>query len=148
MNDGLLAYWAVQKGATNFNETYSPLKPGTIKVRPDEEQPVAITMLIDPRGSVQATTGILPVKSITLPTSHYNAALSRLKLALRVGPVLTAEGSQPSLPQPMTKSKWLWHSGNSTEHQLTDNQGFDATHQLARQEIVEGWAMLQEPKDI
>jgi hypothetical protein len=148
MSDGLVAYWTVEQGVTDFKATFSPQKPGTIGLRPDDERPVAITLLIDPRAMVHATTGILPVKSITLPATHYNKALGKLKVALRAGPILTAAGSPPSLPiAKRTNGEWLWHGADNTEHPLAIDQGMTAEPQLIRQEIVEGWVTLREPTD-
>jgi hypothetical protein len=49
---------------------------------------LTVTMLVDPRGKVHATTGILPIKAIDLPPVHYEAALQRLGTSFLAAPVL------------------------------------------------------------
>jgi hypothetical protein len=47
-----------------------------------------VTMLVDPRGVVHATTGVLPTKSIGIPPEHYRAAVRRLEMSFLAAPLL------------------------------------------------------------
>ena len=81
-----------------------------------------VTLLADPRASVHATTGILPVKQLDIPQQFVDAALSRLEISFRMGPLLTqirpspSEGSTPpAFPQSIVYSlpaeqngTWSW----------------------------------------
>jgi len=63
------------------------------------DNPVTVAMLIDPRASIHATTGILPVKSVRLPPEHYRAQLSKLRVTFKMGPILTPIG-EVEIPLP------------------------------------------------
>ena len=45
-------------------------------------------LLLDPRGGVYATSGVLPREKITLPHEQIRAALANLQAAFSVGPLL------------------------------------------------------------
>jgi len=48
-----------------------------------------ITMLMDPRASVHAQTGILPLKRLDLPSKFVNDSLKNMEVTFRTGPLLT-----------------------------------------------------------
>lgn len=64
-----------------------------------------LTLLVDPRASVHATTGIVPVKQIDIPPAFVDQPLSRMEIGFRLGPLLTniqatpTQGGQPA-PHP------------------------------------------------
>ncbi|MFY0256183.1 hypothetical protein ACDQ55_19770 [Chitinophaga sp. 30R24] len=86
-----------------------------------------ITLLVDPRGSIHATTGILPVKSIQLPTQFVNGPLTAMEITFRVGPILSrvldaaAEGGVTPpfaqtihyLPISEKNGSWSWWQNTS-----------------------------------
>lgn len=97
--------------------------------------PLTVTMLMDPRGSVHATTGILPVKSIAIPEEQYNDQISNLRAVFRTGPVLM---SPDDIALPLPKEPgfgWSWiakegadwvevpHHPAITREQLVDGFG-------------------------
>ncbi|WP_194906413.1 hypothetical protein [Catenulispora rubra] len=49
-----------------------------------------VVLLLDPRGSVHATTGILPTRAVALPPALVSAALTRLEVAFRAGAALAS----------------------------------------------------------
>lgn len=59
-----------------------------------DANPKYITVLADPRASIHAFTGILPIKEVQLPTVFVDKPLSSLDITFRTGPVLSAV--QPS----------------------------------------------------
>jgi hypothetical protein len=77
---------------------------GTVEQPAD---PLALTMLVDPRGSINAATGFLPHKSLRLPRGFVDAALARMDATFRVGPILS--GRQVRMPLPADiSSGWSW----------------------------------------
>src|SRR5262249_42751920 len=55
-------------------------------------QPRDLIILVDVRGGLYATCGVLPRKKITMPREFLEAGLRNLEPTFRVGPVLTAPG--------------------------------------------------------
>jgi hypothetical protein len=110
----------------------------------------AVTLLMDPRASVHATTGILPVKAIDLPAEIYSRALQSIEVAFFTHPVL--RGSQGlALPVP-DESGFIWRwtmgvkqDGAAQPHdedllalQIGDRAHFSFTPQVAQ----DGWLKL------
>lgn len=62
--------------------------------------PLQVTMLIDPRSPVHATTGILPTKAIDLPGHLYTPALSRMAVTFPIGPVIGPRDVDSPMPLP------------------------------------------------
>ncbi|HEY4281184.1 MAG TPA: hypothetical protein VGM91_23420 [Conexibacter sp.] len=72
----------------------------------------AVTLLIDPRASVHATTGILPSKEITLPAESYARALQSIEVAFFTHPVLRgAQGLELPVPDEAGFA-WRWALGS------------------------------------
>ncbi len=77
-------------------------------VRQPSAKAVFITMLVDPRACVHATSGILPVKTIEVPPSLVARALAAIDVTFLTGPVLS-RADQISLPLPaFQKGQWSW----------------------------------------
>ncbi|MCZ6672539.1 MAG: hypothetical protein O7C75_06320 [Verrucomicrobia bacterium] len=116
-----------------------------VLVRPG--QPVMLTMLVDPRGAIHATSGIVPRKRIELMTEHISNALSAISLTFQIGPVLT---DPESIRMPLSseiKGNWSWVRKTDVtvwqedpivqateEGQLTTKPAY----------ITEGWLKLSE----
>ena len=122
LNDGLLGYWIdnLPAGAALSQPPGSGLGPQDIFYAPQsfnpasahpaivthsqdgeafqfnlslaQEGPVEVSMLIDPRGKIHATCGVLPVKSINLPPDQYQQALSQIEITFLTAPLLTLPG--------------------------------------------------------
>lgn len=72
---------------------------------------VAVTLLLDPRAPVHATTDILPVGSVLVPPQFTEAALANMAVNFRIGPLLiaTTEHGAATIPQPTTATgSWSW----------------------------------------
>jgi hypothetical protein len=69
--------------------------------------PQRLTLLMDAWGSVQAATGLLPARSITLAHAELDKTLARMEASFRVGPVLLQEG-RVALPTPVGE-RGGWH---------------------------------------
>jgi len=125
-NDGLAGYW--KEDDENYTEGifYAPQSVGDDEGGIDNEHirthandpmtifqsvqspPQFLTMLIDPRGSVHATSGISPSKSISLPPDQYAPALQAIEITFLSTPVLT---ELQKIRLPLTDEpgyEWSW----------------------------------------
>jgi hypothetical protein len=108
-NDGLVAYWReTPKGLSAEAQWPQSDEVDAILMVPSSP-PLTLTMLVDPLAEVHASSGVLPVKSITLPASMYAAELKRLEVSFRsLGPILTRMG-RLDLPLPIEPGyAWSW----------------------------------------
>jgi len=79
---------------------------GDLRLRLGE--PLDVTLLLDPRGSVHARCGILPTKAIQLPARYVTDALQAMNVSFRVGPLLNEiQGIRMPLPVNVAGS-WSW----------------------------------------
>jgi len=110
----------------------------------------AVTMLIDPRASVHATTGILPIKRIDLPPETYARALRSIQVSFFTHPVLRgAQGLELPVPHEAGFS-WRWtmgvkEGGVATPHQedLRPPSSGDRAHfSFSPQVAQDGWLTL------
>ncbi|WP_038462884.1 hypothetical protein [Candidatus Odyssella acanthamoebae] len=130
-DDGLVGYYLDSDNYTVFNAVHypsglTPANPPYIKpIGGDTRNYISLkfdgnkmccTLLMDPRGSVYAHTGILPDKSITLPSSLVELALKSMEVSFRVGPLLTDSDAIriPKLSEQNGQWCWIQHSNSST----------------------------------
>jgi hypothetical protein len=155
LNDGLVGYWQeAQDGSYAGQIFYSPQSDPVghprIKTHGDDPAPILqtlaappllLSLLVDPRGAVHATSGILPALAITLPPDQYAAALKAIEIAFLTTPILTATGSL-NLPLPVEAGYgWSWLPGEVTTFGKARPEA-----SFAAQEIREGWLKLT-PQD-
>ncbi len=71
---------------------------------------VWVTMLMDPRSAVHATTAILPVQTVQVSPQLVAAALARMSLLFRVDTILTdaSTSGAPTMPLPTKTGAWSW----------------------------------------
>jgi hypothetical protein len=118
-----------------------------------------VTLLLDPRGDAHAFTGILPVKTVSLPAAYFEDALKTMAVTFRTGPVIT-DAQAIRLPYPTEKNgtwSWLQRATPADPQHWTDPAGWDVLNivkatQSARlpntpARLVEGWLKLT-PTDI
>lgn len=73
-----------------------------------DSPPQAMTLLIDPRGLLHATSGILPTKTINLAPEDYIPALEAIEITFLSAPILSPQGVR-SAPLPMEPGfTWSW----------------------------------------
>ena len=110
--------------------------------------PVFLTLLLDPRGSVHARTGILPTKALTLPGKYTDEPLARMSASFRIGPLLTPpETVRLPLPAEVHGSwRWIESSGvnlgdwpSKEVAPISAAPGPDTRNQTIR----DGWLTLQ-----
>lgn len=106
-DDGLIGYF---QGAefTRFNSVAHPsstlppqgfvkqigppgrhANPNYIELPVGGGSAVELTLLVDPRAGVHATTGLLPAKRVSLDRNQVEQALAALQASFRLGPLLT-----------------------------------------------------------
>lgn len=113
-DDGLAAYWTIS--GTTISAQYV-LVSSDPEAQSDDQPYITVApasavvealLLIDPRAKVHATTGVLPVKDITIPNQLFAQALSNMEYLMEAAPVLTPS-DQVAMPLPAeTNSTWSW----------------------------------------
>lgn len=109
---------------------------------------VHLTLLLDPRGSVHARSGIVPVKAIRLPRHTIERPLERMDVTFRVGPVLNKpEGMRMPLPAEIQQG-WSWIQQTGVNVWAEDEKIESATHHARLDDtplhIREGWLKLSD----
>jgi hypothetical protein len=121
-NDGLVGYWVEQDGELVDDLFYAPqsgrIQDAHIKTHADDPMtiyqtvnaaPQTLMMLLDPRGVVHATSGVVPSKTISLPPDQYTEALRNIEITFLSTPILTDAGKiNLALPaEPGYRWSWL-----------------------------------------
>jgi hypothetical protein len=120
-DDGLVGY-VLNDDYDHFETVLQPggehdgyLRPITnadrLKLAFTGESTATVTMLIDTRAAVHATTDILPVGEVFVPQQFTEAALAAMAVNFRVGPLLiaTTDHGAVTLPEPATATgRWSW----------------------------------------
>jgi hypothetical protein len=113
--DGLVGYFKARDFTRIVPARMPPgLKPSTYLAHPEEDAvrvgfgaPEPLTLLMDAWGSVQAATGLVPAKTITLAHAELDKTLARMETSFRVGPVLL-QAERIALPTPVG-CEGRWH---------------------------------------
>ena len=72
------------------------------------QKPRSVTLLMDPRAPIHATSGILPVAELSIPPDQYVPAMSQLEMTFFTHPVLQgADGLKVPLPLE-SGYEWSW----------------------------------------
>jgi len=111
---------------------------------------LAVTMLIDPRASVTATTGILPITALDLAPEIHARALRSIQASFFTHPIL--RGAQAlDLPAPVEPGfVWAWTMGVKVdgvaeprnEPLVPSGSGDRAGFDFSPQEAQDGWLTL------
>lgn len=109
---------------------------------------VRVTMLIDPRGRVSATLGVLPVKSIDIPAELWTNAFRKIEAAFFATPVLSRKDNLV-LPLPRQPGfRWSWVAHGLPEETLVENPSDDrARPSYSPLRLREGWLKLTRQQD-
>ncbi|WNG22757.1 hypothetical protein F0U62_00990 [Cystobacter fuscus] len=174
-NDGLLGYWKEQADGRFENGTfYAPQSEhagfsGTdpagrsivtasgnraVEIPQTVSAPAQIlTMLVDPRGEVHATSSLVPTKSIRIPPEQYEKALASLEVTFTSAPLLTGRAAygkvggerEVSVPVPeqpgftwswVSRQRGLWEETRALTPAETRARMPDAL------QLAEGWLKL------
>lgn len=163
-NDGLLGYWQ-EEGNSLGEMFYAPQsdnqddnpqirlhssdKPWHLDLSLDDP-PQTLTMLIDPRGKVHATSGILPTKAIAIPPTMYQTALEQIEIAFLSTPILT-DLKQLNLPLPEEANyQWSWIEKVQNQWSAIAAEeigGVKSNATFSTQQVIrEGWLKLSPSK--
>lgn len=160
LNDGLIGYWLEDGESYKDNQFFAPqsaeVEDEFIITRSESDftlcqalsdQAQFFSMLLDPRGSVHATSGILPTKAIDIPPDQYAEALRNIQISFLTSPILTKEQGIHLPFSQQAGFDWTW----------LDNEAGKWTEQLPSQVstkadlhgknlIREGWLTLSPTK--
>jgi len=148
LDDTLIGYWIQDPdGTTDYGKFDSPSAQAVpLFCSLGDDGGETVTLLLDPRGSVHATTGVVPVKSISIPPDQFAGALERIAVTLATRPLLA--GSVPTLPLPgVVDGDWSWVAATRAgwAAQGVADAPLEATLDQAPQRLVEGWLRLNLP---
>jgi len=181
-NDGTVGYWKEKNDGTyEDNVFFAPQSDERVKFAGDHlkthktdpeamvfyqtvnDKPQLLSLLIDPRGLVHATTGILPVKAINIPPDQYAAALQAIEITFLSTPVLTDTGKihlplpeeagyQWSWLQQSLEGEWSEVSSRGLVQKQSFVDAFDSNTEKVSDKIWkdlkdQGWIQLLDPKD-
>lgn len=175
LNDGVVGYWkeapdGSYQGETFFapqsgNDGFSGSAQDARNIVTEERTAVntlqsvgssaqVVTMLIDPRGVVHATSGVAPTKAISIPPDQFTDALAAIEVTFLSAPILTASGDYNApgtqtvhLSLPIEPGyAWSWLSRqDSTWSETTGFAPMDAAAKLGSpQQICDGWLKLSQ----
>lgn len=166
-NDGLIGYfientdhtyqdsifYAPQSCYINHNQIHTlfenptdttPNTPVNLEQTLEPSSAQTLAMLMDPRGKVHATCGILPNKEIQIPPDKYAEALRTIEVTFLTTPLLSDRAKiNVSLPE-VEGYTWTWLSkqGN-TWSETTEIGKFNLKAAFtSKQKIKEGWLNL------
>jgi hypothetical protein len=161
LNDGLIGYWIEEDGKYTENTFYAPQTTPGATIHPSigvhrDHQPLNIsqsiknpphklTLLLDPRGVVHVTSGILPTKAIHIPADQFLEALRNIEVTFLSAPILTDRG-KINLPLPDEPGHvWSWcEKENGVWDSVTQIGQVTTGSSTAPQELREGWLKLSE----
>lgn len=158
-DDGLVGYFVEDGSADQWTTFYSPAASGGNGVMPvdvnktslspvpasDSGDGLALTLLIDPHGSVNATAGIVPVKTICIPRAQWQPALDAIAVTFLTTPMVGAGRVMP-VPVPQENGFiWEWvtrNPGATGWSNLAPGSAVPTATLASPQRIEEGWLRL------
>jgi len=142
LNDGVLGFWledSAQQLTGAFNDVRSDKNP---LVQALDLPSQYLTMLIDPRGRVHATIGILPTAVLSIPAEMYRTALARIAVGFFTGPLLTDAG-KVRIPLPNEPGfAWSWQELSRTGWTTLSQPPAPDQHVPEEPTLREGWLIL------
>jgi hypothetical protein len=156
IDDGLVGYLIEGSGSTPYTTFYSAAAPvhGVNGVVPPtattlqvtlNAPPTALTMLVDPRAAVHASTGVLPDADLRIPPSQYLRGLRNLAMTFFTTPVLSkSQGLVVPAPQESGYAwNWITPGAASATPIAANAANGDAVYGYTPQQLLEGWLQLQ-----
>lgn len=118
------------------------------------DDPHYLTMLFDPRAQLNITTGVLPVKTIDIPSGLYKHALKNIRATFLMSPIITPKDK---LQFPLPKAgenqwKWIYFDNKkpikiptaATISKSVLNENWDAL----KTDVYDVWDKLIQPNDL
>ncbi|WPV64829.1 hypothetical protein [Chitinophaga sp. LS1] len=108
------------------------------------QQPIAITMLVDPRAAVHATTGVLAVSELVIPPDQYSDIMNNLAVNFTTRPMLQmAQGMTVPLPAESGYSwSWITPGAANTTALKANVMNETPVYGYSPQVLQEGWLVL------
>ncbi|MGO4408910.1 MULTISPECIES: hypothetical protein [unclassified Brevundimonas] len=153
VDDGLVGYF-IENGDDTYRAFYSPaaaasdkhglIKPGFGQVFVTSDPaaaPAFLTMLVDPHAAVHATTGLLPMKELTIPPTMIADDLADMAVTFLTTPFIF--GGAPELPTPEEGGfVWNWVAQNGAGWTIEPVQSPSGAISTGPRHAVEGWLSL------
>ena len=166
LNDCLIGFWVEDKKGKPKGPLYTtasrtersdilPHNKETLLWLPLNGEAITLTLLIDPRGPVHITSGILPAKTIKLRTDHCAPALERISTWFLNAPLLQPQNSEEiNLLPPREKGHaWEWVEAADDHNALDSNKKWKTSDSFKEapkglepnqeNELKEGWLILK-----
>lgn len=157
LEDGLVGFLVEGGGDASYTAFYGPTAPAGGQhgvTRPDpatvalrlNAAPLSLTLLLDPRAAVHATTGVLPVEELRIPPDQFSRAVRALAMTFATHPVLRVrQGLAVPLPEEAGHA-WSWvPPGGAPGTPLRASSADDAAIvDFSPQAILEGWLRLDQ----
>jgi hypothetical protein len=173
LDDGLVGFWKETAAGELDNVFHAPQTLESLKIDDDQvifkdgctnpciraykpgvtdnltltlqDDPLALTLLVDPRGVVHASCGLLPVSKLEIPPAYHADVLKRMGVTFRVSPLITdTEQLHAALPKEAGYA-WSWvakRDGSTWEETATIAEATEHAHFFKPPKIVEGWFKL------
>lgn len=168
LNDGLVGYWKEKPIGENGDYEYEDNLFYATQSRLVEDNNIitdaeginhfmqtvdapaqGVTMLIDPRGLIHASCGVLPNQELRLPAEHYNQALQNMEVNFLSTPILSNVGELAMPLSQETNAVWSWVSLTKSQdnvEQWTEKAAIQPINTRANfaksQQASEGWLQL------
>ncbi|MCC9020464.1 hypothetical protein [Flavobacterium lipolyticum] len=157
--DGLVGYFRdddsdafyMTTNAPDFNFSDIPFfrKNASLKMTLHQD-PLKVSLLLNPSMGTHLSTGILPTKFIELFHSNSSRVLSQLNISFRVAPFI-AEQVAPGIPIPTSiSSNWKWtHKSDVMTWKNNEDLPEGKSKQISgfkKQQVYEGWLRLSNLK--
>ncbi|MCB0642970.1 MAG: hypothetical protein KDC44_15080, partial [Phaeodactylibacter sp.] len=120
------------------------LQPQVEGLADNAARAITVTLILDPRASVHATSGIVSVTSIQIPPAQYVQTLDELMIYFLTSPTLFGQ-QQDHLPIPKEKGyAWSWIQPGFAHDTPVSNYDSDGLAQFGYtpQQIRDGWLKL------
>ncbi|MFI7134091.1 hypothetical protein ACIBQ1_51050 [Nonomuraea sp. NPDC050153] len=144
LGDGTLGYWPEDRSGAmepDFHPVQSESEPS---LRVALDLPLRrLTLLVDPRGEIHATSGILPTESVRLAVEHYQDAVANMETGFLAAPVLT-DADGVTVPWPAEPGfAWIWREHAPDGWAETPSPPQPAERFPADLTVREGWLLLR-----
>jgi len=158
--DGLLGYFTDTDDHSFYTTANAPdfkfsksesffKSNNTLKIAINQD-PLKVTLLMDPSAGVHLSTGILPTKFVELFNHNTSRLLSGLNISFMVAPFI-ADKADPGIPIPGSiNADWKWtHKSDVTTWQNDADIAEGKNKQISgfkKQQVYEGWLRLNNLK--
>ncbi len=153
--DGVMGYFNAdnysQFNSVHYGEVVTPASPPYVvnsftKLQFLAESPSYITLLLDPRGSIHTSSGILPVLEIILPDLYVGDVMNNMLLEFKTGPLIM-DTQTWKVPLPAGAGlKWSWLQPAQVEEELAWTEVTSLVNQTAAVQLPINSPSIREGK--